>query len=317
MIARALPADVAVVGAGLAGLACARTLHDHGLAVTLFDRGRAPGGRLATRRRDGHVFDHGAQYFTARDERFARVVGSWAHDGVVAPWAGRLCARGPDGALAPMTDEARWVGTPGMSAIARHLARDLAVRSETVVSGLERLATTWRLRLDGGGDAGAFDVVLVAAQGPRAAALLAPVPALAARAAAARLAPCLAALVAYADPVGAGFDGATVTGSPLGWVACDSSKPGRPPGNRWVLHATPAWSAAHLADPPDAVATALRHAFQAVVGRPLPPVMHCETQRWSHALVTTPVGDDCLWTRRRAWARAATGAWAGAWRRRT
>lgn len=293
--AAADPPRVAVVGAGLAGLACARTLHDCGLAVTLFDRGRAPGGRLATRRRDGQVFDHGAQYFTTRDERFARVTGGWASDGVVARWAGRLVARDARGVLTPLSDEPRWVGVPGMAAIATHLARDLDVQSATVVTRLHRGARRWRLHLDGGADAGEFEVVLVAAQGPRAAELLAPVPSLAARAASARLAPCLAVMAAHAESVDAAFDGATIAGSPLAWVARDSSKPRRPPGDRWVLHATPAWSAAHLADPPEAVATVLRQAFRDVVGRPLPALVHCETRRWSHALVTVPVGDDCLW----------------------
>jgi hypothetical protein len=102
-------------------------------------------------------------------------------------------------------------------------------------------------------------------------------------------------MVAYAAAVDVGFDGATIAGSPLGWVARDSSKPGRPAGERWVLHATPAWSEAHLADAPPEVTAVLHDAFAAVVGLALPPALHVEIQRWSHALVTTPVGEDCLW----------------------
>ncbi len=291
----AVQARVAVVGAGLAGLACARTLRDHGVDVALFDRGRTPGGRLATRRAGEHAFDHGAQYFTARDDRFARLVRSWARDGVAAPWPGRFVARDPAGALVPLSPEARWVGTPSMSALACHLARGLTVHSGVVVSALERADGGWRLRCDDAEEVGPFDVVLVAAQAPRAAALLAPVAGLAARAAAATLAPCLAVMVAYGAVVDTDFDGATIAASPLGWVARDSSKPGRPPGERWVLHATPAWSATHLEAAPDAVAATLQDAFATVVGRVLPPVRHVATQRWSHALVTRPVGEDCLW----------------------
>lgn len=286
---------VAVVGAGIAGLACARTLHDHGVAVTVLDRGRVPGGRLATRQRGPFAFDHGAQYFTARDERLARCVRSWEQDGVVASWTGRLCARGEDGTLEPLAAEPRWVGVPRMNAVARHLAADLDVQARTVVSALDGAAGARRLRLAGGSVAGPFDVVLVAAPAPRAAVLLAATPALAAHAAAAALAPCQAVLVAFAEPIDPGFDGATIAGSPLAWAACESSKPGRPPAACWVLHGSPAWSAAHVDASRDQVGEALLAAFAGVVGRRLPPVLYRETHCWRAALVTRPVGAECLW----------------------
>jgi NADPH-dependent 2,4-dienoyl-CoA reductase/sulfur reductase-like enzyme len=75
---------MAVVGAGISGLTCARTLADHGLPVTVFEKSRGVGGRMATRRSDnGAVFDHGAQYFTVRDQRFQNCVDSWQHAGLV------------------------------------------------------------------------------------------------------------------------------------------------------------------------------------------------------------------------------------------
>lgn len=68
----------AVVGAGLSGLMCARTLQDHGLDVTVFEKSRGLGGRMANRRAEPNLrFDHGAQYFTARDHNFALYVQAW------------------------------------------------------------------------------------------------------------------------------------------------------------------------------------------------------------------------------------------------
>ena len=64
----------AVIGAGLAGIACARRLRAAGLDVGVFDQGRRPGGRLATRDGEQAAFDHGAQYFTVRDAGFAELV---------------------------------------------------------------------------------------------------------------------------------------------------------------------------------------------------------------------------------------------------
>ncbi|NIV75394.1 MAG: FAD-dependent oxidoreductase, partial [Gammaproteobacteria bacterium] len=87
---------VAVVGAGMSGLAAARTLKDQGFAVTVLERARKVGGRTAHRKRGEHVFDHGAQYFTARDPGFARHVASWVHAGLVGPWTGHIVALGED-----------------------------------------------------------------------------------------------------------------------------------------------------------------------------------------------------------------------------
>ena len=77
--------DILVVGAGMAGLAAARHLRQAGCQVLLVDKGRRPGGRLATRSLGSGVFDHGAQYFTARDPYFQQRVDRWEHAGWVRP----------------------------------------------------------------------------------------------------------------------------------------------------------------------------------------------------------------------------------------
>ena len=79
--------QIAIVGAGMAGLSCATRLAALGHEIALFDKGRGPGGRMATRRveADGTMlrFDHGAQYFTARDPRFVEQVARWEREGVL------------------------------------------------------------------------------------------------------------------------------------------------------------------------------------------------------------------------------------------
>ena len=108
---------IGVIGAGIAGLSCAELLQSAGHAVRVFDKGRGAGGRMATRRvasPAGDVaFDHGAQYFTTRDPRFAAAVTRWQQSGAVARW--------------PIAGDDAWVGTPGMSAVVQALARPLSV----------------------------------------------------------------------------------------------------------------------------------------------------------------------------------------------
>jgi len=120
--------NVIVVGAGLSGLMAAQSLQSQGHTVTVFDKGRGVGGRLATRRMDDATLDHGAQFFTVRSDEFAQHVKSWIAAGVVHEWCKGF--QNADG-------HPRYVGSKGMSGIAKHLAGSLDVRVNQLVFGLE------------------------------------------------------------------------------------------------------------------------------------------------------------------------------------
>ena len=289
---------VAVIGAGLAGLTFARAMVDHGIGVDVFDKGRGFGGRTSTRRAGERLtFDHGAQYFTARDPRFVLRVGSWLDDGIVARWTGRIATL-ESGRVGPDPKPgARYVGTPGMNALTKHLGADVDVTFSTRITSLDRVDGRWRLGAEEGRVGDDYDLVVVAVPAPQAVRLFASAGAerLAARAGAARMAPSLAAMVAFEEPLDVPFDGAFVSGSPLSWVARNSSKPGRDAAlDAWVLHPTPDWATAHFDDPPEAWRDALLAAFGAAVGRSLPADVHRDQHRWGFALPTEPLAERAL-----------------------
>ncbi|MEM1204303.1 MAG: FAD-dependent oxidoreductase [Acidobacteriota bacterium] len=297
------PRTAVVVGAGMAGLACARTLADAGVDVTVLDKGRGPGGRTSSRRRGEHRFDHGAQYFTARDPHFRRLVESWHHDGHVTPWTGRVVDLADGGIAGERPADGRsaerWVGHPKMSAVAAHLASDLDVRQSHRVTALTRTGNGgWRLEIDGQAPLSA-DLCLLTAPVPQTLDLLPEGHPLVAPLQKVELVPCIALMAAFDGPTGLDFDGAFVGGDgPLDWICRDSSKPGRPAGERWVLHASPDWSRDHFDDPRDdggaATAGALLSAMAAAVGRPLPEAAWRQEMRWRYARVIRPVGRDHL-----------------------
>jgi renalase len=285
---------VAVVGAGVAGLTCGRTLTDHGFAVTVFDKGRGPCGRTATRRVDPDLaFDHGAQYFTARDPYFVRSVGAWLDKGVVAEWSGRV-VKLQEGVATDTTLQKRYVGVPGMSALASHLAAGFAVHRETFIARSSFIPEGWQLVDESGGGYGPFDFLIVALPAPQAGELLAPHP-FAIEARGVPMVPCWAVLSAFVDRLDVPWDGAFVHDSPLSWVARNSSKPGRPSGpDCWVLHASPEWSVVHLEESADAVGPQLLMAFEAAVGYVLPKAAHQTAHRWRHSLGADPAGRGVL-----------------------
>ena len=107
--------------------------------------------------------------------------------------------------------------------------------------------------------------------------------------------PCWAVLFGFENPLSVEFDGAFVNVGPLGWVARNASKPGRPPTETWVVHASHDWSQDNLERPADVVADALTTAFFDVVEiRPVRPMAAC-AHRWRYAEVEKPLGEACLY----------------------
>lgn len=301
---------VAVVGAGLAGLACAHALQQAGVAVQVFDKSRGPSGRMSTRRGDGWQCDHGAQYFTARDASFHAQVQAWVAAGVAAPWVPRVQVFGtaPQTAAGlPAESPRRWVGTPRMTSPAGWLAQGLArpVLLQHTVQALRPQADgTWHLHTQEHGEwPEAFDAVLLAVPSVQAVPLLQPVHAdWAGLAAQARMRGSWALMVQTDQPLALPFEAAFVNGGPLRWVACDSHKPGRPQpggsGQCWLLHSEPEWSEAHIEDEPETVAHALWQAFSELLASQglarLAPLgsegFSHSIHRWRYADTAPPLG---------------------------
>lgn len=294
------PLDLAVVGAGLAGLMAARTLADQGHRVRVLDKGRGPGGRSATRRHEGWRFDHGAQYLTLRDPRLAPYREAWLERGLLARWEARVLALAPGRPPRETSETPRYVALPGMSGLAGHLAADLELLRGRRVAAARRGATGdgYFLEDEAGTSLGRCDLLLVTAPPPQAAALLAePAPALAERLAAVTMQPCWALMVVFDPPLAPGLDAAFVEGGPLAWLANNGSKPGRPPAEAWTLHASPDWSASALEWPAERVSERLLEAFFEALDVPPRAPLFQRAHRWRYARPAPDavLGEDALW----------------------
>ena len=267
---------IAVIGAGVAGLACASELAAAGHAVAVFEKARGPGGRTSSRRTEHGAFDHGCPVLAR---------GAWLLE--LAPLGLELAdfAHGE-------------VPVPRMSALARALAQGLDVRAGVRVAPVARADGGFRLTGDDGADLGTFERVAITAPAPQAAGLLAAAaPDLAERAAAATYDPCWAVLAAWEAPlpVTSSSRRADAPDAPVLWAARESAKPGRDPGERWTIQGGPAWSRAHLEDEPGDAAAALLAAFAADLGgERLPAPAFVTAHRWRYARVARALTEPCL-----------------------
>lgn len=312
------PKHFAVIGAGMAGISCARTLVQAGHSVTVFEKSRGLGGRMATRDSAFGTFDHGAQYFTARDPRFLKALETtpqlakrWSANSVqVLDEIGHLSSPGLS------THDAHWVGVPGMKSLVAGWAEPLRdaghIEMQTRVMLIEADALNkkqWQLRTEGLDGTqhvfSSFDGVLLAIPSAQAHALLetsAQAAPWVEQIAKVKVAPCWTLMLAFPQAMqpdmstlGPQWNAARSTHHRIAWLARESSKPGRDPIERWTVQASAAWSQEHIQDNPARAEAKLLKAFSEVTGIRAEP-SHVDSQRWLYAKTLQPLGTSShLW----------------------
>lgn len=267
----------------MAGLACAGSLQRAGHTVALFDKGRGPGGRMATRRLTtplGEVaFDHGAQYFTVRDAGFRSQVDEWHELKIVEPW--------------PLVAADAWVGSPGMNAIIKHMSAAHTVAWNHRVTGLVRQERHWQV-MGESGEIGLFDAVVLAIPAEQAATILALHDfAMARIALRAHTQPCWTGMFVFDEPLD-GLPAIIRTRGDLAWATRNSAKPGHSGPEAWVVQADSLWSEARMDWTQDAVSVALLAALAdaagSIIPKPVAAISHC----WRYAM-SAGTGDGALW----------------------
>ncbi|MFN6127827.1 MAG: FAD-dependent oxidoreductase [Planctomycetota bacterium] len=286
-------ARVAVIGAGIAGCMCARTLADHGVDVVVFEKSRGPSGRCATRRIwETVLVDHGAPFAEFTDRRWDGWVRSWQDDGVIAPWIGTVVEFSGDKPRPLPSHGARWVGIGGMNAIGKHLGRDLVCKTQTRVLGIEACETSYRLQFETSDPesqgitktSDTFDAVVFAIPAEQLPGMLPESCSWRDSIPTSSLAPCWTMMAVLEKRWELPFDGARCVNSAFAWLGRESSKPGRPTDpDTWVIQMEADWSARIIDHDPQEVAVRIVDELGASGFAPMPGISHQEIHRWRYA----------------------------------
>lgn len=266
--------SVAIIGAGMAGIAAASQLQQRGAHVEIFEKSRGLGGRCATKRWQEQTMDHGAQDFTQRDPRFIGALAQACGDRLLPITMPLRDAHGN-----ALQGRQRWFHREGMSRLARDLAAGVQVHTAQELSSALPLLER-------------FDAVLSTAPWPQTQRLFG----LQAGAAAATYLPCLAALFLYRGlALGRSADthGFHQPGMDLAWSACENHKPGRIQGEftAIVAHAGTSLSQRHLELGPEAIADLLRPLVEQRWQLPPEALAHSLGHRWRLARVGQSMSD--------------------------
>ena len=277
--------DVAIIGAGPAGLAAAWELTDRGHHVAIFDKGRGPGGRLSARRVGETRFDHGARVLDFPTGRAGDVLERWSEQGVLGTWKPKV--RGGS------ADHGHHVGTPAMNAVIKQDARDLQVAFGIRIVEMRREGTRWSLIDQEGTVTSHADRVVLAVPAPQAHDLLATTGfAHLERIAAVEFDPVWAFMFQGPDPKVVGFDALEHPSDVIAHAEAQASKPQRRQDRSWVAHATTEWSRRHLEEERSVVEALLARELAGLLETELAPPW--SAHRWRYALVRTPVGREAL-----------------------
>jgi len=294
--------SVAVVGAGIAGLSCAQQLNSSGYSVTVFEKSSGLCGRSATRIRGDHRFDHGAQYFTAKDDRFKEFVERGLSEGAIGLWEPR--------SFTGDSDVPWFVGTPGMASLGELFSVRDAVRTKTLINEIRWSDDAWTVRGTSGETdfSETFDQVVLATPSHQAIDLLrsdgdppsshtAELTVLADEIKHMTMLPCWTVMLVCDKGFSARWPydvmqthGRDLDRAAVGWFANNSSKPLRPQQHQqthdWVIQSSPWWAEARLEDDPRRVARELITEVEKRLGIELRPfIRDCVAHRWRFARV--------------------------------
>jgi predicted NAD/FAD-dependent oxidoreductase len=148
-----------IVGAGLSGLLAGQILKRAGHPVTILEKSRGVGGRMATRRFKNGVFDHGAQFFTVRDSQFQSWVDLWVQQGKAFEWT-RSFSKPSD--IPEANGHPRYRGANGMTAIPKALSKDLNIQLQTQVKSISKSGELWMAEAEDGKIFKASQLILTA-----------------------------------------------------------------------------------------------------------------------------------------------------------
>lgn len=289
--------QIAVIGAGLAGLACAQTLRRGGCYVEVFEQDRVIGGRIATVRQGGHSFDHGAQYVTARGSAFGAYLDKMTGTGYASRWVPRTNETGENGVqMLPW-----FVGTPGMASLIRPLAEGVRIhtgrRVHTITRSDTKASQGWHIWFDDKTTAGPFNAVAIAVPAPQARLMLGKLEDLAAPLSRVRMMPCWSMLVHFDCVVLPAQDVFSDMSEVIRWISRNNSKPGRTKsGETIVVHASPGFSREAEDVEPDVIAEELWAEVSRAVSLSNTLPTHRSAHLWRHGLVDQSLGESFLFS---------------------
>jgi predicted NAD/FAD-dependent oxidoreductase len=272
---------IAIIGAGISGLTIATYLKKQNFKVKIFDKGRAVGGRMSSKRTDWGYLDHGTQYFTVKSTEFQHFMTQyWS---IIQPWQGSF-ATWIKGKLIPdQSLTTRYVPIKSMHNLGKAIATGLDIHLQTRIVKLEK-EQNWTLVDEKNQKYGDFDLVIVTAPPVQTANLLASHTPIAAEIKKITMLPCYSLMLIPENRVNLPFDGIKLEHPIVGWISANDSKAERGNGGGLIVQSNFNWATENLAQNREEIAEILQQTVSKLFNLNLSSLQYKFLHLWRYAL---------------------------------
>lgn len=278
--------NIAIIGAGIAGLSLANMLNDV-VNIEVFEKSRGYGGRVATRHNEDFMFDHGAQFFTAKNEKFKKFIQPLIDKEIVGIWNAKFVEIDED----KITYKKDWnshyphyVGIPKMNEICKHLSNNIETKLNVEVKRIAKSNNDkWQLFDSDSNHLGNFDWIICSAPAFQAQKLLPLEFAHHDKLRSIKMLGCYALMLSFKNKLNVDWDAALVKNSNLSWISFNSSKPARNSSNAVVALASNSWADENIEADLEIVKTEMLNSLSQIVKFSDQDLLGCNIHRWKYA----------------------------------
>ena len=288
---------IAIIGAGISAITIAQNLKDIA-NISLFEKSRGVGGRMAVRRSGPYEFDHGAQFFTAKGENFKNFIAPLIKKNIIQQWDARFAEFKNNKILRRVTWDSEYphyVGSPGMNAIPKYLSQELNIKLNVKVNKIIRNAANgWELFDDDLNKLGEYDWVISTAPAIQSAEILPECFKHQNNLLNKKMVGCFSLMLGFTKALPLLWDAALIGDANISWVSINSSKPDRAKSFSMLVHSTNAWAEDHLSDDSQSVISYLTKETSRIIGHDTSQAEHVDLHAWRYANISKQAKSDVL-----------------------
>ena len=288
---------IAIIGAGISAITIARNLKNIA-NVSLFEKSRGVGGRMAVRSSGPYEFDHGAQFFTAKSENFNNFLAPLIKKNVIQQWDARFAEFKNNKILRRVTWDSEYphyVGVPGMNAIPMYLSKELNIKLNVKVNKIiKNTANCWELFDDDLNNLGQYDWVISTAPAIQSAEILPECFKHRNILLNKKMVGCFSLMLGFTKALPLLWDAALIGDANISWVSINSSKPDRAKSFSMLVHSTNAWAEDHLSDDSQSVISYLTKETSRIIGHDTSQAEHVDLHAWRYANISKQAKSDVL-----------------------
>ena len=277
---------IAIIGAGISAVTIAQNLKNIA-NVTLCEKSLGVGGRMALRRSGPYEFDHGAQFFTAKNENFKNFIAPLVKENIIKQWDARFVEFKNNKLLRETiwnSEYPHYVGVPGMNSICKYLSLELDVELNTKVNKMvKNTYNRWELFDDKLKNLGEFDWVISTAPAIQSAEILPKIFKYHTDLLGRKMLGCFSLMLGFKKALPLSWDAALIRDADISWISINSSKPNRTKSFAMLIHSTNIWAENHLSDNYQDVASFLNKETSRIIGYDTSQADHIDLHAWRYA----------------------------------